>query len=124
MPRASSLLTMRSPRAAWLLLMFAFIAALAHVCALPGHSHADGASPHSHHDERAPSDTGDGDAMHAASCDSLQPPARSANPEPAVALSPHAELVSVWLPRLVRNAVIVRPTSSPPLFLLHRSLLI
>ena len=115
---------MRSPRAAWLILLVACIVALAHVCALPGHSHAASEKPHVHDEAAAPGESDHGDAIHSASCDAAPPAPTTA----IVALIPVSLVQRPWPPTPAAvtgpRLACVTATSSPPLFLLHASLLI
>ena len=104
----------------WLLFAGAIAAVLSHVCALP-HAHADEpvATAHDHDDERE----GPDDAVHGASCEVL----RSAPTQlPVLHFTP-----ATFTPQVERaTRVVVRVPAvaargpSPPLFLLHASLLI
>ena len=114
---------MRSSRAAWLFLVVALIVAFAHVCALPGHSHAAEALPQSHHAETPQDGSHGGGGMHGASCDAVRPvPGTSAGA--VVAVHPRNSFIAARLALSNTHIDAVPPTPSPPLFLLHRSLLI
>jgi len=100
-----------------LLVLLAFTL-IGHICALPhGDDHA--ASPPEnaghHHDG--------GDSLHVASCEGVRPVSPSSPCAPQVAVSIMAYVAPAPIARasLSRRP---RPTSSPPLFLLHASLLI
>jgi hypothetical protein len=105
---------MKSRRASWLLLMIAFVVALAHICALPSHSYAEGVPAHS--DDGA-------DGMHAASCDAVRP-VPTAVPMPVVVASLPLRIERLDATTVTTSRTLVLPTASPPLFLLHSSLLI
>lgn len=100
-----------------LLTLVALATVVGHVCAVPGHAHT--MPSHDGHDHS------DADGSHVASCEALRP---AAAPD-ASALSP------VMLPYLVaspgpvsefseRASDAPAPSSSPPLYLAHRALLI
>jgi hypothetical protein len=95
-----------------------------HVCAVPGHAHA---ATMGHHDHGQPAhDHPDGpDGAHIASCDAVRSPSAT-----QVAPLPIAVVSMGGLEGIVRRLVnkppseVAVPTSSPPLYLAHRSLLI
>jgi hypothetical protein len=107
------------------LLAVALLAVLGHVCALPEHVHA--ASTPSDHSPAGPvSDHGhsDGDAIHAASCEAV----RSGTPSVATPMVGPGYM-RIWVidddvDTRSRVAEPTPPTSSPPLYLAHRTLLI
>jgi hypothetical protein len=107
------------------LIAFAIVATLAHVCVLPGHVHATPAAEADHHG--AP--VGDhhdapGDGLHVASCDVVRPETITAG-APSVATVPAYRDVVVRAVRGFRLALEApQPTGSPPLYLVHRVLLI
>jgi hypothetical protein len=107
---------MKSRRAAWALLAIAFVVALAHVCVLPGHSHAESTAPHeSRHDNAA---------LHTASCDAVRP-ASTALLMPVVPVASIADRFEASTAKpSATPAPPPSPAISPPLFLLHASLLI
>jgi hypothetical protein len=109
-----------SPRAQWGLLLVAFAILLSHVCARPTHAHD--AVPASHTSHAHDPDT-ESDAVHAASCEALKPDGTSAVP----LASSHAafDRLRLAVPAgSVTCGPVPRPTTSPPLFLLHAALLI
>jgi hypothetical protein len=113
----------RSPLISACLALVALATILGHVCVLPGHSHAAAAGHHGH-DQPAHDHPDRPDGAHVASCDALRPQSSAqAAPllVPIVSLGGWEGLVSpVTAPRYEVPA----PTSSPPLYLAHRTLLI
>jgi hypothetical protein len=118
---------MRVPRAKLLpLLVFAVAVTLAHVCALPGHTHAAPAvaDDHAHADARHHHDDGHAEgSLDATSCDVLRP--ASAVPAPPVlAVGPAGVMPARPSVHAGDGAVAAAPRASPPLYLAHRALLI
>jgi hypothetical protein len=106
----------------WLVLLVAIAAVLSHVCVLP-HAHAEEPVATTTHDHEPGGDAADDDAVHGASCDVLRtaPTQRSVLDCTAVRFAPHVE-PAVQL--VARTPAVVSRGPSPPLFLLHASLLI
>lgn len=104
--------------AMWIVLVLTMMTVAGHVCELPGHADAATAGPADH-------DQGGGAALHAASCEATV----AARPAPRTLVVtsklavPHANGASTfgWVSHLIHP---VPTTGSPPLFLLHASLLI
>jgi hypothetical protein len=106
-----------------LLVALALAAIVAHVCVLPGHVHATPAA-NGHRHEEPTSDHPSSDGFHAASCEALRPASVSAAPL-LIVRAPSTEVLGVLAPvGLSRAADTPPPTSSPPLYLAHRALLI
>src|SRR5467141_1933562 len=106
----------------WMLLAVAIAAVLSHVCVLP-HAYADEPVATTTHDHEQGGDTADDDSVHGASCDVLRT-APTQRPVPgctAIRFAPHVE-PAVQL--VARTPAVVSRGPSPPLFLLHSSLLI
>ena len=112
-----------------LVLMLTVVGVLAHICVLPLHAHASDAAAHRHqgHDAPArahPHDADETGGIHPPSCEALR--ATSA----VVLAAPSATVVDFvttcdWLSVGVRFAPAPPPTGSPPpLYLVHRALLI
>lgn len=104
---------------AWMLVGAAIFIVLGHVCALPVHAHAGAVTTHTaDHPER-----GSDEAAYGGSCEALR-----ASPNfdvPALLPTGVAPLVIGSLETHRAHATPVpTPASSPPLFLLHRALLI
>jgi hypothetical protein len=107
------------------LVAIALLAVLGHVCVLPGHVHA--ATPSSHHPSAAPEshhEHSDGDGVHAASCEAIRSGAANAGTPTLVATSPRPPAFDNVVDTPLRVAESAPPTSSPPLYLTHRALLI
>jgi hypothetical protein len=107
------------------LLALAIVATLGHICMLPGHVHAAPAAEDDHHDApTAGHHDADGDAVHAASCDVVRPGTIAAGVPSVAAVPLYRDAVVRFLrgPRLALEAP--QPTGSPPLYLVHRVLLI
>jgi hypothetical protein len=106
----------------WMLLAVAIAAVLLHVCVLP-HAHADEPVATTTHDHEPDGDASDDDAIHGASCDVLRtaPTQRPALDCTAIRFAPRVE-PAVQL--VARTPAVVSRGPSPPLFLLHSSLLI
>jgi hypothetical protein len=107
------------------LLAVALFAVLGHVCALPEHVHA--ATTASDHSPAAPlsdHEHSDGDAVHAASCEAV----RSGTPSVATpTVGPgytRIRAIDDGVDTRSRAAESTPPSSSPPLYLVHRTLLI
>ena len=109
---------------------FAIAAILVHVCALPGHVHAAPSvteghvhgAPASEHDH----ETGDplGDPLYVESCDAVRPAnAAQAAPMPAGGCADVAS-AEIAVSVVVRPVDETPPRASPPLYLVHRALLI
>jgi hypothetical protein len=103
----------------WLLIGVAVFVVLGHVCALPVHAHAGAVTTHAgDHSEH-----GGDEAAHGGSCEALRASLSSDVP----ALIPTGFVLPVISgpeTQLARATLAPAPTSSPPLFLLHASLLI
>jgi hypothetical protein len=115
---------MRLPRQSyWLLVAVAVLMMLGHICALPFHAHAGAITTHeerhSHHGDERPHE----DAVHAASCDAAKSTPVGLD---GVILVPLGTVVVVGSAptrhAIERDVAVV--VGSPPLFLLHASLLI
>jgi hypothetical protein len=106
----------------WMLVAIAIAAVLGHICALP-HAHAgEPVAPmsHGHDDEADRSTPGD---VHGASCEVVQTAAASLA-APACATVTAAPQISSRPSVVVRAPMVTARGPSPPLFLLHASLLI
>lgn len=99
------------------LLVIAIIAVLGHVCVLPVHAHIVPAEDHGSHGDTT------ADSVHTASCDALKSTAATPSIVPVATSTP-----VVVIEQSARHLVDIARTSgrseSPPLFLLHASLLI
>jgi hypothetical protein len=99
------------------LLIIAIIAVLGHVCVLPVHAHVVPVEDHGSHGDAT------ADSVHTASCDAL----KSTSATPAivpVATSTPVVVIEQSVRHLVDTARTNGRSESPPLFLLHASLLI
>ena len=107
----------------WLLVAIAVLMVLGHICALPFHAHAGAMTTHqehrSHHGDESPGE----DAAHAASCEAAKSASAGID---GVILVPLGTVVVVGLAptRRATEADALLVVGSPPLFLLHASLLI
>lgn len=100
------------------LFIVAIIAVLGHVCVLPLHVHAVPVEGHGSHGE-SPAD----DSVHAASCDALKGTSATPSIVPAATWTALV-VVEPFALRLFDTAPAAAHAESPPLFLLHSSLLI
>ncbi|HKF68676.1 MAG TPA: hypothetical protein VKB36_19140 [Vicinamibacterales bacterium] len=101
----------------------AFLAIVSHVCVLPTHAHAESIPAAADHHETA-DDHGPDESVHAASCEAAVSTGGNV-PLPVSATvdrTPHSRAVYVPLRAVTADAVL--RSESPPLFLLHSSLLI
>lgn len=103
----------------WALITIAVVTMLGHVCALPLHVHAGTVTTHDDHSGSAEQT----DAVHAGSCDAVKAPTVTSDPPVAMAAAP-TPLLDSTVARPVRSKPVPVATASPPLFLLHASLLI
>jgi len=114
---------MRFPRSSyWVLIALAMVMVLGHICALPFHAHAGAITTHeerqAHHGEEGP----DEDVAHVASCDAVK-----SAPTAGIVLVPLGSIAVVaqeWTRQLCETYAGAIVAGSPPLFLLHASLLI
>ncbi len=105
--------------ASWLLIGVAVLVVLGHICALPVHVHAGAVTTHSEdHPEQ-----GSDEATHGGSCETLR---TSPTCDAPVLIPTGFALPVIGGPhtRLAHSTLVPAPTSLPPLFLLHGSLLI
>jgi hypothetical protein len=100
------------------LLIVAIIAILGHVCVLPVHAHAIPVEGHESHGE-SPTD----DSVHTASCDALKGTSATPSIVPATTWTALV-VVEPFALRRFDTAPAAAHAESPPLFLLHASLLI
>ena len=117
----------RRPRIMLLFIAFAIIATLVHVCALPGHIHAAELDTADHSHDVPPSDHSDApdDSAYGESCDALRPGSSPAPPAVFIALPASAAWVLERLEARSRTAdVVTSSRASPPLYVVHRALLI
>ena len=101
----------------------AFLAIVSHVCVLPTHAHAESIPAAADHHETT-DEHGPGESVHAASCEVAVSTGGNV-PLPLSATVdrlPHSRAVNVPLCAVTADAVL--RSESPPLFLLHSSLLI
>jgi hypothetical protein len=105
-----------------LLVALALAAIVAHICVLPGHVHATPAA--NGHGHEAPASDHASDGMHAASCEALRSLSVSGAPLVIVHAPSTAVLIGLAPAGLSHRADTPAPTSSPPLYLTHRALLI
>jgi hypothetical protein len=103
----------------WVLVGVAIFVVFGHICAAPFHAHAGAVTTHSEdHPER-----GSDDAAHGGSCEALRADSNLETP----ALLPTG-IVLLLIGDLGRHPALATPApapaTSPPLFLLHASLLI
>src|SRR5262245_13466261 len=101
----------------------ALIAVVSHVCVLPTHAHAESIGAAVDHHETA-DDHGRGESLHAASCEAAANTGGNVPlPVPGtVDRVPHSRAVYVRISVVTTDAALC--SKSPPLFLLHASLLI
>ena len=116
----------RRPRVMLLFIAFAIIATLAHVCTLPGHIHAAELDTADHSHDVRPSDHSDApdDSAYGESCDALRPGSSPAPPVVFIELPTSTALVFERLEVRSRTAAVVTSRASPPLYVVHRALLI
>jgi len=103
----------------WLLVGVAIFVVLGHVCATPFHVHAGAVTTHSEDHPEHESD----DGAHGGSCEALRTTANldvPALPPASITLVPFSDFRKTSAPTTEPPV----STSSPPLFLLHASLLI
>ena len=106
-----------------LLLGVALFAVLGHVCALPFHAHAGTIASHEGRDSHHGGEPAGADAVHAASCEALK--AGGADLPVVLDLSGTLQVGTAPVPRrALQSEDIAIAVASPPLFLLHASLLI
>ena len=115
-------------RVSWFLIVVLTVTAVGHLCVLPFHVHDVPNAEAAHSDERdhdhdapvAP----EHDAFHAASCDAVNSSGWRLGPAGAATLAP-IEAGRVGMVAIVPRPAYVTPLyASPPLFVLHASLLI
>ena len=106
------------------LVVAALLTVLGHVCALPGHAHAAGAAGDHHGLPTTDHEHSDGDAVHAASCEAVRSASATVGTPILIGLSPRASITAALVDAPLRAAESTPPTSSPPLYLTHRALLI
>jgi hypothetical protein len=99
------------------LLIVAIIAVLGHVCVLPVHAHAVPVEGHESHGESPD------DPVHTASCDAVKGTSATPSMIPAATWTALV-VVEPFALRLFDTARVAVHPESPPLFLLHSSLLI
>jgi hypothetical protein len=106
--------------ARWGVLLLAAVMLMGHICVLPTHGHVETAAWHG--DEAQPHDADE--AIHAASCEAL--PSSGVIYPAVLTISAFVVATPVEpLKQLVgRSGMSPLPTASPPLFLLHATLLI
>jgi hypothetical protein len=112
-------LTGRFAPARWTLLVLSVAILMGHICVLPGHVHAD--MPAKQTDVDHPHDSDE--AVHAASCEAV----RSASVGSSIVLAPSVgalTAIPVAPPKTWLGSSRLPSVKSPPLFLLHASLLI
>ena len=105
------------------LVAVALAAVAAHICVVPGHVHATPvASGHAH--EHPAGDHPSSDGVHAASCEALRPV--PAAPGPVLSVGARSiDVLDGIVPVATDHASDTpTPTSSPPLYIAHRALLI
>jgi hypothetical protein len=118
-------MTKRRPAVTHILIAVALLAVIGHVCALTGHVHAaTSASAHGHAAPITDHEHSDGDALHAASCEAVRSGAATAETPTVVAASSRTSATDDRVETRLRAAESAPPTSSPPLYLTHRTLLI
>lgn len=101
-----------------LLLAFAVLATVGHICVLPGHTHA--ATVDTSEDEH---DRHDSDESDVGSCEVLRPPAVTVDPVTAVAAVLQSDTAAVLSQTFLSpvRAVPRALATSPPLYLTHRA---
>jgi hypothetical protein len=107
----------------WFLVGMAVVMVLGHICAQPFHAHAGTITTHGERDSHHGGGESDEDATHAASCDAAKSAPTGMD---GAVLAPIGTIVTAApIPiRRVTEANAATATGSPPLFLLHASLLI
>ena len=105
---------------------FAIVATLGHICVLPGHVHAAvaDAGDHGHTVPVEPHHDSTDDTAYGESCDALRP--GSSTPGATLLAAITTAIASADIrPRLVAQAIdATPPRASPPLYVIHRALLI
>ena len=112
--------TCRSPGHSFLVALGLFVV-LSHVCALP--VDATGLATLVGHTDGAHDESSSDDALHGASCEALRSTFAATPPVLLAASTTPARLVTYTVPRPL-NRLLPVFAPSPPLFLLHASLLI
>lgn len=104
------------------LALVALATIVGHVCALPGHLHATAVKESHNHPQSAPDhhDAADGDG----SCEALRPGAAVPATTVLIAMPSSAAAAPTAYRVIDRVSEAPDPTSSPPLYLAHRALLI
>ena len=98
----------------------AVLAVVAHICVGPLHAHAGTVTTHGD----AHGDRGDDGAAHGGSCDVLKSSPTLAAPVAAASIATVVDLLHDARRVVAGVASVPAPGTSPPLFLLHASLLI
>ncbi len=103
----------------WTLLVLSVAILMGHICVLPGHVHAETRAPHADTDQPHDSD----EAVHAASCEAVRPASVGSSIAPVPSLGAVTATLVIQAQTWISSS---RSPSlkSPPLFLLHSSLLI
>ena len=102
----------------WLLVSVAIFVVFSHICAAPFHAHAGAVTTHSEDHPESGSD----EAAHGGSCEALR--ADSDVDAPALPAGIVLPVIGDLETLRAHPTSVPVPTSSPPLFLLHASLLI
>ena len=115
-------------RVSWFLIVVLTVTAVGHLCILPFHVHdvASAEAAHSEHrndGHHAPA-TPEHDAFHAASCDAVNTSGSRLASVAAVTMGPIASGPVAMVAIVPRPAYVTPLYASPPLFVLHASLLI
>jgi hypothetical protein len=111
----------------WFLIVVLTVTAVGHLCVLPFHDHATAEAAQSEreaHDPDSTPVTPDHDAFHAASCDAVTTSGSRVAAATAVTLTPIATDPRAVIAVVPRPAYVTPRYASPPLFVLHASLLI
>jgi hypothetical protein len=116
---------MRFPRSSyWILVAIAVVMVLGHICALPFHAHAGAITTHEERQSHHGTDSPDEDAVHVGSCDVVKSAPTALDGIVLVLLGSVAAVAQEWTRQLCETHVAAIVLDSPPLFLLHASLLI
>jgi hypothetical protein len=111
----------------WFLIVVLTVTAVGHLCVLPFHDHgatAEAAHSDGAHDHDSAPVTPEHDAFHAASCDAVNTSGSRFAPVTVVTLTPIAGASGTVVATVPRPAYVTPLYASPPLFVLHGSLLI
>ena len=106
------------------LIVVALLAVIGHVCAVPGHAHALTSPGHERDAPAADHSRSDGGAVHAASCEAVRSGVVSVATASVLAATPLGYAAVDTVQRYSRVVESPPPAASPPLYVMHRALLL